>query len=67
MVAGCIDIVLDFRLPYKLEVKLAIKPGVTSDKNGNAYVSCVSAHAVLLVLGGRKKIQSIGKESIVYA
>ncbi|CAC5383623.1 unnamed protein product [Mytilus coruscus] len=33
--------------------------GVTSDGNGNAFVSCLSAHAVLLVSGGGKKCREI--------
>ncbi|VDI75730.1 Hypothetical predicted protein [Mytilus galloprovincialis] len=33
--------------------------GVTSDGNGNAFVSCLSAHAVLLVLSGGKKYREI--------
>ncbi|XP_052079937.1 uncharacterized protein LOC127718077 [Mytilus californianus] len=33
--------------------------GVTSDGYGNAFVSCLSAHAVLLVSGGGKKCREI--------
>lgn len=33
--------------------------GVTSDGNGNAFVSCLSAHAVLLVSGDGKKCREI--------
>ncbi|XP_063411898.1 uncharacterized protein LOC134694777 [Mytilus trossulus] len=33
--------------------------GVTSDGNGNAFVSCLSAHTVLLVLSGGKKYREI--------